>query len=195
MLRLLRPLTTLLGLVLLTANAASALALASAENRASGSAAVAEHLVGQNTRLSEEATRENLTLRYDLASDSPVAAEGAAAIETPYALEVQSASAEAQAALSQAQNGATLYRTGTLGSNMAGESQYWSLQNPLTNPGYASQMGVPGGTPNFLLQGTLSPGASVITNEAAALGSNVGGGIQIVTSPGGVANLIFTMPY
>jgi hypothetical protein len=76
MLRLLRPLTTLLGLVLLTANAASALALASAENRASGSAAVAEHLVGQNTRLSEEATRENLTLRYDLASDSPCSRRG-----------------------------------------------------------------------------------------------------------------------
>jgi hypothetical protein len=76
MLRLLRPLTTLLGFVLLMANAASALALASAENRTSGSAAVAEHLVGQNTRLSEEAVRENLTPRYDLASDSPVAARG-----------------------------------------------------------------------------------------------------------------------
>jgi hypothetical protein len=124
------------------------------------------------------------------------AAEGAAAaIETPYALEAQSASAEARAALSQAQNGATLYRTGTLGSNMAGESQYWSLENPLTSPEYASQMGVPGGTPNFVLQGTLNPGASVITNEAAALGSNAGGGIPIVTSPGGVGNLIFTMPY
>ena len=33
----------------------------------------------QNTRLSEEAVRENPALRYDLASDSPVAAEGAAA--------------------------------------------------------------------------------------------------------------------
>ena len=123
------------------------------------------------------------------------AISGAAAIQTPYALEVQSASAEAQAALSEAQNGANLYRTGTTGSNMAAESQYWSLENPLTNPGYASQMGVPGGTPNFVLQGTLTPGASVITNEAAALGTNAGGGIQVVTSPGGVGNLIFTMPY
>jgi RHS repeat-associated protein len=123
------------------------------------------------------------------------AAEGAAAIQTPYALEVQSASAEAQAALDAAQNGATLYRTGTLGSNMAGESQYWSLENPLTSPGYAGQMGVPGGTPNFVLQGTLNPGASVITNVAPGLGVNAGGGIQIVTSPGGVGNLIFTMPY
>jgi hypothetical protein len=78
---------------------------------------------------------------------------------------------------------------------MAGESQYWSLENPLTSPGYAAQMGVPGGTPNFVLQGTLNPGASVITNVAPGLGVNAGGGIQIVTSPGGVGNLIFTMPY
>jgi hypothetical protein len=118
-----------------------------------------------------------------------------AAIQTPYALEAQSASAEAQAALNQVQNGATLCRTGTLGSNMAAESQYWSLQNPLTTPGYANQMGVPSGAPNFVLSGTLNPGASVITNEAAALGSNAGGGIQIVTSPGGVGNLNFAMPY
>ncbi len=56
-------------------------------------------------------------------------------------------------------------------------------------------MGVPGGVPNFVLSGQLYPGADVITNEAAALGSNAGGGIQVVTSPGGVVNLIFTMPY
>jgi hypothetical protein len=122
------------------------------------------------------------------------AAEETAAIETPYALEAQSSSAEAQAALGQVQSGATLYRTGTLGSNMGGESQYWSLQNPLTTPGYASQMGVPGGALDFVLSGTLNRGASVITNEAAALGSNAGGGIQVVTSPGGVGNLTFTMP-
>lgn len=57
-----------------------------------------------------------------------LAAEGTtASITTPYAVEVQSSSAEAQAALAQAQNGATLYRTGQLGTSMTGESQYWSL--------------------------------------------------------------------
>jgi hypothetical protein len=34
----------------------------------------------------------------------------------------------------------------------------------------------------------------VITNEAPGLGLNPGGGIQIVTSPGGVGSLQFTMP-
>jgi hypothetical protein len=62
-LRLLRSLTTLLGFALLTANAASVLALASAENRASGSEAVADNLVGKNTRLSKDAVRENITQR------------------------------------------------------------------------------------------------------------------------------------
>lgn len=76
--RILTALALLLGLTLLAAHPASVVAAASTENRASGSAAVAEHLVGQNTRLSEEAVRENPSLRYDLASDSPVAAEGAA---------------------------------------------------------------------------------------------------------------------
>ena len=78
MLRLLRTLIGLLGLALLTTQGASAAASASAENRASGSAAVAEQRVGNDTRLSEEAVRKNLGLRYDFASDSPVAAEGAA---------------------------------------------------------------------------------------------------------------------
>lgn len=123
------------------------------------------------------------------------AAEGISAIQTPYALEAQGASAEAQGALEQAQSGATLYRTGTIGTNMTAESQYWSLENPLTSPNYASQMGVPGGTPDFVLSGTLNPGASVITNEAPGLGMNAGGGIQVVTSPGGVGGLSFTMPY
>lgn len=117
----------------------------------------------------------------------------AASIITPYAVEVQSSSAEAQAALQSAKNGATLYRSGQLGTSMAGESQYWSLQNPLS-PGYAEQMGMPSVSPDFVMTGTLSPGASVITNEAPGLGSNAGGGIQVVTSIGGVASLTIYMP-
>ena len=52
----------------------------------SGSAAVAETGASQNTRLSEEAVRENPASRYDGASDSPVAAEGAAAWTAPTSL-------------------------------------------------------------------------------------------------------------
>ena len=48
---------------------------------------------------------------------------------------------------------------------------------------------------DFVIQGTLQPGTTVITNEAAALGSNAGGGIQVVTTPGSVNITSFTMPY
>jgi len=90
--------------------------------------------------------QENEGAGYDNAVDSLLAAEETASITTPYAVEAQSSSAEAQAALAQAQNGATLYRTGQLGTSMTRESQYRSLQNPLLNPNYASEMGMPGGT-------------------------------------------------
>jgi filamentous hemagglutinin len=99
----------------------------------------------------------------------------------------------ARAALSDAQSGATLYRTGQLGESMAGESQYWSLQNPLT-PGYAGQMGMPGVAPDFMMGGSLNPGASVITNTARGLGANAGGGLQVITSPAGVRIEWFVMP-
>jgi len=79
MLKLLRPLIALLGLGLLTAHDASAFAGVGAEKPASGSAAVAGTRLRANTRPSEEAVRENPASSYDLASDSPVAAEGATA--------------------------------------------------------------------------------------------------------------------
>jgi RHS repeat-associated protein len=126
------------------------------------------------------------------AAGAAEAAEEPASITTPYGVETQSTSAEAQAALAQVQDGATVYRTRALGENMAGESQYWSLENPLTNPDSANQMGMPGGQPpNFVMAGTVNPGASVVTNEAAGLGANAGGGIQVVTSPGGVSVVWF----
>lgn len=75
---------------------------------------------------------------------------------------------------------------------MGSESQYWSLENP-ANPGYAQQMGMPGVNPNFVIQGTLQDGASVITNEAPGLGMNAGGGLQVVTSQGGVTSKYFMM--
>jgi hypothetical protein len=118
---------------------------------------------------------------------------GPSVIQTPYAIEVASSSVGARTAISAARNGATLYRAGELGESMAGESQYWSLQTPMS-PGYASQMGIPGVRVNFIMGGTLNPGASAIANEAAALGANPGAGIQIVTSPNGLGNLWFYMP-
>jgi len=127
------------------------------------------------------------------AAEGGLEAEGTPSITTDYAVETQGGSLAEQAALADAQSGATLYRTGELGTSMAGESQYYSLQNPLT-PGYANSMGMPNVTPNFIMGGTLNQGASAIANQAGALGANAGQGIQIVTSPGGVVINWFYMP-
>jgi hypothetical protein len=115
------------------------------------------------------------------------------AIATRYTTEIQGTSAASQRALCDTLCGATLYRTGETRKSMAAESQYWSLQNPLT-PGYAGQMGMPGVNPDFIMGGSLNPGASVLTNTAQGLGSNAGGGAQVVTSPNGVGVQWFVMP-
>jgi filamentous hemagglutinin len=87
MLKLLRLLIALLSLGLLTVNGASASAAVSTEKPASGSAAAFANLISENTRLSEEAVRENPAPRYDLASDSPVDAEGAVATDATSSLQ------------------------------------------------------------------------------------------------------------
>ena len=64
------------------------------------------------------------------------------------------------------------------------------------NSNFASRLGVPsvGSDFRFIMGGTLKPGASAITNEAAGLGVNTGGEIQLVTEPFSVRNLWFHMP-
>lgn len=74
--RLVTVILLLLGVFPSAAPSAAASVAASAENRAAGSATVIEKLIGLETRLSEDAVRENLSLAYDLASDDAVAASG-----------------------------------------------------------------------------------------------------------------------
>jgi hypothetical protein len=45
---------------------------------------------------------------------------------------------------------------------------------------------MPNVTTNFVMGGAARSGATIITNEAGGLGANLGGGRQVVTSPGGV---------
>ena len=78
--RSLHRLILLLGLTFLAAQPASAAARLQTEKVASGSAAVLENLIGENSPLSAERTGENLVLGYDFASGSPVAAKAGATI-------------------------------------------------------------------------------------------------------------------
>lgn len=74
--RLAAILALVLGLTLLAAAPVSAAVAAPAENRASGSAADPDNLIGIEARLSEDAVRENVALGYDIASDDAVSARG-----------------------------------------------------------------------------------------------------------------------
>lgn len=109
-------------------------------------------------------------------------------ITTPHGVARQASTAEALAARSTVESGATLYRIGTTGVSNTVGAQYWSLENPLSS-GYASRYGVPAANianANFIETATLRPGASFVTRPAPGVGSNRGGGIEVVTNPGGV---------
>jgi hypothetical protein len=109
-------------------------------------------------------------------------------VATPYGDAVQALTKEALAARAKVEGGATLYRIGTTGKSAAGGAQFWSLENPLS-PGYASRYGLPAENitnANFIETATLKPGASFITRPAPGIGTNLGGGMEVVVSPGGV---------
>lgn len=78
--------------------------------------------------------------------------------------------------------------SGTMGKSDAGEGQFWSLENPLSED-YADKMGIPPENykfPDFVESGTLIPGTNFITRTAPGVGGNKGGGIEVVVSPNGV---------
>jgi hypothetical protein len=74
------------------------------------------------------------------------------------------------------EQGAPIYREGTIGVNETNLGQFWAGQNPLTTANYAQQYGTAlgQGELRFVMQGTIRRGASFITREAPAFGSNVG---------------------
>ncbi len=119
----------------------------------------------------------------------------AKSVGTPYGPAVQSMTAQARAALSQIENGETLYKGGVLGRSETGASQFLSLENPL-NPGYAGRYGIPPQNANFefILTGRIQAGTPVITRPAPGISPNPGGGIEAVTAPGSFRIDSFHMP-
>jgi hypothetical protein len=119
-------------------------------------------------------------------------------VSTPYGPANQSMTPQALQARTQVQNGAQLYKMGTLGPSNGTESQFWSLENPLLNPNYAQQYGIPAqnvsSSQTFLLVGQLKEGAIFITRSAPGVGSNLGGSLEIVTQEYGVNILEYIMP-
>jgi hypothetical protein len=75
-----------------------------------------------------------------------------------------------------------------MGKSQAGEAQFWALEDP-NSPGYASRYGIPPenvSNADFIETGTLKPGTDFVTRAAPPVGTNPGGGIEVVTPPNGV---------
>ena len=123
-----------------------------------------------------------------LCAVSPESSGVGSIIKTPYGPALQSTTPEALAARQQVTDGATLYRTGTMGKSQAAEAQFWSLENP-SSPGYAQRYGIPEenvANADFVETAKIKPGTSFETRPAPAVGSNLGGGIEVVTESNGV---------
>jgi hypothetical protein len=117
-----------------------------------------------------------------------------APVATPYGPAFQATRSEAMAARHAVAEGATLWRIGTTGRSAAAEAQFWSLEHPLSS-GFAARYGIPAGNvarANFIESATLRPGTAFVTRVAPRVGSNPGGGIEVVVPPGGVTMSSFT---
>jgi uncharacterized protein RhaS with RHS repeats len=110
-------------------------------------------------------------------------------IETDWGDAEQSNSPEAIVAREQVENGAILYKLGTMRKSETETSQFWALENPLSNPDYANKYGIPQqnvDNSDFIMTATLKPESKFITRPAPPVGENAGGGIEVVVPKGGV---------
>jgi hypothetical protein len=132
------------------------------------------------------------------AAGSTPASSAARSVSTPHGVAFQANTPEAQAALESARSGATVFRTGTLGTQETTEAQFWSFQNPSGTANYQARMGMPAsetGDPDiFVMGGSVRSDSDVITRPAPGIGANGGGDMEAVVPPGGVDHIWFTMP-
>jgi hypothetical protein len=109
-------------------------------------------------------------------------------ITTPYGPAHQMFTRTALEARNSVENGATLWRMGSMGKSTGPESQFWALEMP-QSAGFARRMGIPAKNvvhADFHESAVLRPGSPFITREAPGVGRNTGGGIEVVVPEGGV---------
>ncbi len=116
-------------------------------------------------------------------------------INTPFGAASQYGSAASKAATEAVNQGVKLFRGGKLGKSAAAEGQFWALGSPL-GKGFVQKYGVPSkNVPfEFIIGGSKKAGQPFITRNAPTVGTNKGGGIEVVTNPGGVQLNFFYMP-
>ena len=90
-------------------------------------------------------------------------------------------------------NGDYVYRAGQFGRSNTTDAQFWAPENPLS-PGYAEKYGVDFKNVDYIIRGKIKSGVNFITRPAPGLGSNAGGGLEIVTNPNDVGIDSYIMP-
>ena len=105
----------------------------------------------------------------------------------------QSKTSESIEALAKANNGAPLYRIGTLSRSSGAEGQYWSLENPLLVKDvetFARKYGIPEENLTsgdlFVEIGRPKQNVPRIARETPGFKANPGGSIEIVVPKGGI---------
>lgn len=119
--------------------------------------------------------------------------KAANAIKTPYGDAVQNMSKEDLELKNNIGNGNYLYRAGQFGRFNTIDAQFWAPENPLSS-GYAEKYGVDFKKVDYIIRGKIKPGTNFITRLAPGLGSNGGGGLEIVTDPYNVIIDSYIMP-
>jgi hypothetical protein len=106
---------------------------------------------------------------------------------------MQSNSIEALNALEEVNNGASLYRIGTLKQSATAEAQFWSLENPAKIKNiseFAQKYGLPEKNIKngdfFIEIGKPKTNVPKISREAPPVGGNEGGSIEIVVPMNGI---------
>ena len=106
-------------------------------------------------------------------------------VETPYGTARQSLSPRALWLRYKIGRGASIFRGGQFGHSSAVEGQFWAPENPLS-PGYEAKYGVAFDQLEWILEGTIKPGARFVTRPAPPYGNNPGGAIEVVVESMGV---------
>lgn len=114
------------------------------------------------------------------------------ALATTRGLAFQEMTPAALEALQKFKSGEPVYRIGSWSSVnpeklMFGE-QYWSVENPMSNPNYNSEIGRPSNVKaDWIVSGRImSSDTPAITRVAPGVGANSGGAMEVITPPGGV---------
>tara|TARA_R110002072_G_scaffold219248_1_gene376853 strand:- start:10 stop:4377 length:4368 start_codon:yes stop_codon:yes gene_type:complete len=108
-------------------------------------------------------------------------------IRTPYGIARQSFSLKNLKLRKEVKSGKSLYRQGEFDIQNTQDAQFWSAENPLQLRNYADKYGIPEGDGvNWVMKGTIDKETPFVTRDAPGIGSNAGGGSEIVLNSGQV---------